>query len=96
MEVARTVPRMFTEEMNEQLTKEFQNEEVIQVIRQMHPTKAPSPNSMSAIFYKKYWYIVGEDVTNTMLSILNSNSSLAKLNQTNIVLMSKKNNPTNM
>lgn len=54
MEVARTVPRMFIEEMNEQLTKEFQNEEVIQVIRQMHPTKAPSPNSMSAIFYKKY------------------------------------------
>lgn len=53
MEVARTVPRMFIEEMNEQLTKEFQNEEVIQVIRQMHPTKAPSPNSMSAIFYKK-------------------------------------------
>lgn len=31
-----------------------------------------------------------------MLSILNSNSSLAKLNQTNIVLISKKNNPTNM
>lgn len=49
---------------------------------------------MSAIFYQKYWDIIGEDVTNTMLSILNSNSSLVELNQTNIVLISKTNNPT--
>ena len=62
----------------------------------MHPTKAIGPNGMSAIFYQKYWDIIRDDVTNTMLNILNSNSSPAKLNQTNIVLIAKTNNPTKM
>ena len=96
VEVARTAPRVVSKEMNEQLTKEFQKEEVLQVISQMHLTKALGPNGMSAIFYQKHWDIIGEDVTNTMLSILNSNSSLAELNQTNIVLIPKTNNPTKM
>ena len=44
--------------MNEQLTKEFQKEETIQVVQHMHPTKAPGPDDMSDIFYQKYWDVI--------------------------------------
>ena len=49
VEVADTVQRCIMEEMNEQLTKEFQKEEIVQAISQMHPTKAPSPDGMFEI-----------------------------------------------
>ena len=80
VEVVETVQRCITKEMNEQLTKEFQKEEIIQAISQMHPTKAPGPNGMSTMFYQKYWDIIGEDVNNIILNILNANASLADLN----------------
>ena len=52
-EVANLIPRSVTLEMNEQVTKEFQREEVIQDVHSMRPTKASNPNGMSAIFYQK-------------------------------------------
>ena len=54
MEVADLIPRRITREMNGDLTKEFQKEEVIQAFRQLHPTKASGPDSMSSIVYQKY------------------------------------------
>ena len=95
-EVANLVPRSVTLEMNKQLTKEFQREEIIQVVHSMHPTKAPGPDSMSAIFYQKYWDVIGNDIINTVLNVLNSNASVAPLNQTNIALIPKTNSPTKM
>ena len=95
-EVANLVPRSVTPKMNEQLTKEFQREEIIQAIHSMHPKKAPSPDRMSAIFYQKYWDVIGNDIINTVLNVLNSNASVAPLNQTNIALIPKTNSPTKM
>ena len=57
-EVADLVLGRVTQEMNEQLTKEFQKEETIQAVRNMHPTKAPGPDDMSDIFYQKYWDVI--------------------------------------
>ncbi|KAK9987792.1 hypothetical protein SO802_028031 [Lithocarpus litseifolius] len=96
VEVVKTTQRYITKEMNEQLTKDFQKEEIIQAISQMHPTKAPSLDGMSAMFYQKYWNIIGEDVCNIILNTLNTNASLANLNKTNIVLIPKTNRPTRM
>ena len=94
MEVVDLIPRRITREMNEDLIKDFQKEEVIQAIRQMHPRKAPGPDSMSAIFYQKYWDIIGYDVIKNVLNILNFNAPIAELNKTNIALIPKINNPT--
>ena len=44
-------------------------------------------------FSKKYWHIVGLDVTAVVLSILFSRRCLQKMNFTHIVLIPKKNNP---
>ena len=62
----------------------------------MHPTKDPRPNSMSTIFFQKYWNVVGNDVTCMVLNVLNSNMSMAEINRTNITLIPKIKNPTKM
>ncbi|XP_075665500.1 uncharacterized protein LOC142635183 [Castanea sativa] len=85
-EVAHLIPAKVTADMNESLIKDFTVEEVQTTLSQMHPTKAPGPDSMSAIFYQKYWKIVGADVTNVVLNVLNSDMSLADINKTNIAL----------
>ena len=51
---------------------------------------------MSAIFYQKYWNIVGPDVTNMVLNVLNSNMSMADINKTNITIVPKTKHPTKM
>ena len=88
-EVLELIPRKITEEMNEHLTKEFHKEEIFQAIHSMHPTKAPGPDGMLAIFYQKYWDIIGDDVSKTILNILNSNAPMADLNKMNIALIPK-------
>ena len=51
-EITAAIPIMVTEEMNESLNKNFTREEVTIALKQIHPTKAPGSNGMSAIFFK--------------------------------------------
>ena len=95
-EVIVTIPTRITEEMNQFLTKELTKEEVKKALKQMHPTKAPEPKGMSAIFFQKYWYIVGNDIICMVLNVLNSNMSMAKINRTNTTLVPKTKNATKM
>ena len=37
-----------------ELFKEFSKDELLIALKQMHPTKAPGPHRMSAIFFHKY------------------------------------------
>ena len=47
-------------------------------------------------FFQKYWLIVGNDVTDAVLSIFNLGHMLHKMNYTHIVLILKKNDPKKM
>ena len=71
------IPVKVKSEMNNELTRDFTMEEVRTALQQMHSTKAPNPDDMSAIFYQKYWNIIGLNVANIVLNVLNSNASLA-------------------
>ena len=82
--------------MNESLDRVFTRKEVVTALKQVHPTIAPGPDGMSALFYQKYWNIVGNGITNMVLNVLNNNVSMAELNKTNISLIPKTNSPKRM
>ena len=81
------------EDMNAELTKAFTRDELTIALKQLHPTKAPGPDGMSAIFFHKYWDIVGLNITNMVLNVLNSNMPISEINKTNIALIPKSNQP---
>ena len=63
----------------------------------MHPSKSSGPDRMSPFlfffyyfFFQKYWYIVGGNVIESVLSVLNSGYVLNKMNFTHILLIPKK------
>jgi hypothetical protein len=60
-----------TPQMNELLCKEFKAQEVKDSLESIGDLKAPRTDRMPSIFYKKCWDIVGEDVTNEVLNVLN-------------------------
>lgn len=48
----------------------------------MHPSKSPSPNGMSPFFFQNFWHVVEVDVSNVVLSFLNSGHFLRKMSYT--------------
>ena len=56
-------------------------------LKQIHPTKSLGPDGMLAIFFQKYWNIVGTNVSNMVLNVLNFGMSLVDINKTNIALI---------
>ena len=88
-----TVHIRVTEDMKVTLSSEFTAEKVKVALFQMGPTKAPRPGSMNAIFYQKFWHIVGDDVVFAVLDFLNNGNMLPEINHTNIVLIPKVKDP---
>ena len=91
--ITDAIERRVTGEMNDSLLKEFQPDEVQQALHQMHPTKSLSLDSMPPLFVQKYWSIVGQDVTDCVLNILNTGEMPPKLNDTHICFIPKTKNP---
>ena len=81
-----------TLDMNGTLLGEFTHDEVKRALFQMHPTKAPGPNSMNPLFFQKYWHIVGTDVSNAVLDCINSGNILRGINFSYITLIPKRKN----
>ncbi|KAK6146582.1 hypothetical protein DH2020_020451 [Rehmannia glutinosa] len=84
----RIRPRV-TASMNTQMTQPYSANEVRKALKEMHPFKSPGPDGMSPVFYQKFWHIVGNDVTNTVLNFLNNLDISHISNFTHIVLIPK-------
>ena len=82
--------------MNDDLIQPFTHVEVQQALFQMHPSKAPGPDGMSALFFQKFWDIVGADVSHAILDFLNFGRMLGNVNFTHIVLIPKVASPEQM
>ena len=79
--------------MNAKLIEMYTAEEVIAAIKEMAPLKAPGPDGMPPLFFQTYWPDIGTDITEAVLSSLNSGSLLKSINHTFISLIPKVKNP---
>ena len=75
-ECLNVVHTRVTEDMKVVLSSEFTADEVRVALFQMGPTKAPGPDSMNALFYQKFWHIIGDDVVFAVLDFLNNGNML--------------------
>ena len=88
-EILDSVLHTISSENNVGVASDFHADEVFQALKQMAPLTAPGPDGMSPIFYKSFWHIVGKDVMEVVLNVLNSGIILESLNTTYIALIPK-------
>jgi hypothetical protein len=88
-------PRV-TQQMNELLCKEFTVKEVEEALHNIGDLKAPGPDGMPSIFYKKFWSLVGEKVTQEVLNVLNGGPMPENWNETCVVLIPKVKEPESL
>ena len=62
----------------------------------MRPTKAPGPDGMNALFYQRFWNIVGDSIITVVFDFLNIGSMVPGINHINIVLIPKVKNSKKM
>ncbi|GKU89755.1 hypothetical protein SLEP1_g3851 [Rubroshorea leprosula] len=75
---------------NSFLLHELTEVEVTKALFQMHPSKSPGPDSLSPIFFQRFWVPVKDDIVQPCLQYLNQGIPfLDDLNLTNIVLIPK-------
>jgi hypothetical protein len=87
--VMEKVQRKVTAEMNEKLLAPFSAEDVKKVAFSIGDMKAPGPDGIHAFFYKRFWSLCGEDITNEVLQAMNTGIIPDGWNDTTVVLIPK-------
>lgn len=87
---------VLTEAQQLDLVKAFSPDDVKQALLDIDDLKAPGPDIYSALFFKKAWPLVGEEVTEAILSFFRSGHLLREVNITVINLVAKMPNPSFM
>jgi hypothetical protein len=95
-EVIDRVQCRVTPSMNETLLSEYTEEEVLSALNGIEDLKAPRPDGMPAIFFKKLWDAVGTKVQSKVLAFLNGGAMLKGWNYTTIVLIPKVKQPSQL
>ncbi|KAA3485547.1 reverse transcriptase [Gossypium australe] len=81
-------------DMNEVLNSPFTADEILVALKGMRPLKVPGSDRFPALFFQKYWHIVGKDVLEFCLGVLNDGKEVVSANSTDIVLIPKTSHPT--
>ncbi|XP_074267464.1 uncharacterized protein LOC141590805 [Silene latifolia] len=75
------------------LAKKFTRKEVRAAVFQMGPTKSPGPDGIPALFFQRYWFHIKNEVTDSVLAMLNTGNILKEFNRTSISLIPKTDCP---
>lgn len=81
---------------NSLLLKPLLHEEFLAALQQMGSDKAPGPNGFNSAFYKHFWENYGEEIFITCCSWLDRGYFSDSINDTNIALIPKNDNPASM
>lgn len=84
------------EDMVADLVKPYVRDEIVQALKDMHPCKSPGPDGLPALFYKRYWDLVGDEFCSLAQNFLNGGTIPAGLNHTFVVLIPKTRKPIDM
>lgn len=79
--------------MNASLCSPFIEKEIFEALQNIGDLKAPGPEGMPAIFYKRFWDLVGERVKREVLIVLNGGPIPGEWNRTTVVLILKSKSP---
>uniref|UniRef100_A0A803PY51 Reverse transcriptase domain-containing protein n=1 Tax=Cannabis sativa TaxID=3483 RepID=A0A803PY51_CANSA len=90
------IPTTVTAAMNDSLIQPFTCEEIYNALKTISPDKSPGSDGMSAMFYHKYWSIVGDVVTKVVLGVLNDGCDMESINHSLITLIPKTKTPSGM
>lgn len=71
------------------MLKQYIRAEVKATIFHIYVNKSPSPDDFGSGFFKAFWSVVGEDVTNVILEFFDNVQMLKQLNSTIIALIPK-------
>lgn len=74
----------------------FGSEEVKEALFDMNPFIAPGIDGFNLMFFQKHWHIIGPEITNICLQVLNGGDFPADWNETIIVLIPKVGSPSSM
>jgi hypothetical protein len=69
-ELLNVVEARVTDPMNEALMAEFSEMEVKVALDSIGDLKAPGPDGMPSIVFKKYWHIMGDHIVQEVLQVL--------------------------
>ncbi|GMI87724.1 hypothetical protein HRI_002441700 [Hibiscus trionum] len=90
------VRECITQSMNDSLNKPYTYEEVCTAVKTMVPLKASGIDGLGAIFYQKFWHIIGREVADYCISLASGSANFQEINETCIVLIPKVKDPSNM
>lgn len=96
MELLPHVPAKVTSEMNIWLNRDFTADEVKLALEGIGDLKAPGPDGLPAVFFKRYWDLVGPKVTEEVLAVLNGATMPEGWNETWVTLIPKVKSPESM
>lgn len=92
--VLADVQRCVTQDMNTRLLAPFSYEEVKKALFHIGDLKAPGPDGLHAVFFKRFWNLLGDGLVAEVLEAVNNCKIPDGWNDTTIVLIPKVTNPT--
>ncbi|XP_071938995.1 uncharacterized protein [Coffea arabica] len=93
-EILEGIPITITEQMNKDLTKKVDENEIKNAFFSMDPNKAPGSDGMSPLFFQKFWSLIKKDLVNAIQGFFHNGVILKAINHTVISLIPKVECPT--
>ena len=90
--IEKVEPRVTTA-MQDMLNADFSREEIKAALDHIGYLKAPGPDGMPSIIYKKHWHFMGDKIVDEVLAMLNGGEIPSGWNDTVFVLIPKVKNP---